>query len=123
MFCAVLQGVQQLQLRKDSEKQHIQQLEQNAAAQQQMVAALQQEIAQLHQKNADLQARSTAYETSLESVFSSKSWKLTAPIRSLMRLFPPAAASAGPAGVQQHPEHLSAGLRIGPQHGPESHLD
>ena len=54
---------------------------------QQMVAALQQEIAQLHQKNADLQARSTAYETSLESVFSSKSWKLTAPIRSLMRLF------------------------------------
>ena len=82
-----LQGVQQLQLRKDSEKQHIQQLEQNAAAQQQMVAALQQEIAQLHQKNADLQARSNAYETSLESVFSSKSWKLTAPIRSLMRLF------------------------------------
>ena len=67
--------------------QHIQQLEQNAAAQQQMVAALQQEIAQLHQKNADLQARSTAYETSLENVFSSKSWKLTAPIRSLMRLF------------------------------------
>ena len=53
----------------------------------QAVAALQQEIAQLHQKNADLQARSTAYETSLESVFSSKSWKLTAPIRSLMRLF------------------------------------
>ena len=52
-----------------------------------MVAALQQEIAQLHQKNADLQARSTAYETSLENVFSSKSWKLTAPIRSLMRLF------------------------------------
>lgn len=87
LFCAVLQGVQQLQLRKDSEKQHIQQLEQNAAAQQQTVAALQQEIAQLHQKNADLQARSTAYETSLESVFSSKSWKLTAPIRSLMRLF------------------------------------
>ena len=87
LFCAVLQGVQQLQLRKDSENQHIQQLEQNAAAQQQMVAALQQEIAQLHQKNADLQARSTAYETSLESVFSSKSWKLTAPIRSLMRLF------------------------------------
>ena len=41
----------------------------------------------LHQKNADLQARSNAYETSLESVFSSKSWKLTAPIRSLMRLF------------------------------------
>ena len=37
LFCAVLQGVQQLQLRKDSEKQHIQQLEQNAAAQQQMV--------------------------------------------------------------------------------------
>lgn len=50
LFCAVLQGVQQLQLRKDSEKQHIQQLEQNAAAQQQMVAALQQEIAQLCQK-------------------------------------------------------------------------
>ena len=53
----------------------------------QAVAALQQEIAQLCQKNADLQARSNAYETSLESVFSSKSWKLTAPIRSLMRLF------------------------------------
>ena len=52
-----------------------------------MLAALQQEIAQLHQKNAALQARSIAYETSLENVFSSKSWKLTAPIRSLMRLF------------------------------------
>ena len=65
----------------------IQKLEQNAVTQQQMLAALQQEIAQLCQKNADLQARSNAYETSLESVFSSKSWKLTAPIRSLMRLF------------------------------------
>ena len=86
MLCSVLNVVQQLQLLKDCYKHLIQQLEQNAAAQQQLVAALQQEIAQLHQKNADLQARSTAYETSLESVFSSKSWKLTAPIRSLMRL-------------------------------------
>ena len=87
LFCALLESVQLLQKNKNGEKQHIAELEQAVAAQQQTVALLHQQIAELHQKNADLQARSTAYETSLESVFSSKSWKLTAPIRSLMRLF------------------------------------
>ena len=87
LFCALLESVQLLQKNKDGEKQHIAELEQAVAAQQQTVALLHQQIAELHQKNAEVAARCQSYETSLESVFSSKSWKLTAPIRSLMRLF------------------------------------
>lgn len=87
LFCAVLEGVQLLLRSKDSEKQHIQQLNQTIAEQQQAVAALQQTISELQQKNAELQAKSQAYETSLESVLASSSWKLTSPIRRLLGLF------------------------------------
>ena len=51
------------------------------------VAALQQEIAQLRQKNAESEARCQAYETSLEGVLNSSSWKLTLPLRRLLGLF------------------------------------
>lgn len=87
LFCAVLESVQLLQKNKDSEKRHITELEQTAASQQQTIADLQQTVNQLYQKNAELQAQSKAYETSLENVLSSSSWKFTAPIRRLLGLF------------------------------------
>ena len=57
------------------------------AAQQQAIAALQQQISELHQKNAEAEARRQAYETSLEGVLNSSSWKLTRPLRRLLGLF------------------------------------
>ena len=87
LFCAVLDGVQQLSKSKNSEKQHIQELESATAAQQQAIAALNEEISNLRQRNAELQARSQAYETSLEGVLASSSWRFTAPLRRLLGLF------------------------------------
>lgn len=87
LFRTVLEGIQQFQKTKDSEVQHIQQLNETITAQQQAVAALQQEIAQLRQKNAESEARCQAYETSLEGVLNSSSWKLTLPLRRLLGLF------------------------------------
>ena len=57
------------------------------AAQQQAIAALQQQISELHQKNAEAETRRQAYETSLEGVLNSSSWKLTRPLRRLLGLF------------------------------------
>ena len=51
------------------------------------IAALQQQISELHQKNAEAEARRQAYETSLEGVLNSSSWRLTRPLRSLLGLF------------------------------------
>ena len=91
LFLAVLESVRQLDQNKNSELQHIAALEQAlqdaGAAQQQTSAALQKTIAELQQKNFELQAKSQAYEASLESVLSSRSWKLTSPIRRLLGLF------------------------------------
>ena len=94
LFQAMLQSVQLMDKNKDSEKQHIAQLQQTVdsqqqamAGQQQTITALQQTIAELHQKNAELQAKSQAYETSLENVLASSSWKITSPIRRLLGLF------------------------------------
>ena len=41
----------------------------------------------LHQKNAEVAARCQSYETSLEGVLNSSSWKLTLPLRRLLGLF------------------------------------
>ena len=87
LFCAVLEGVQMLQKTKDSEKQHIQDLEAAIAEQGQTVAALQQTIAELNQQNAEIQAKYQEYKTSLEGVLTSSSWKFTAPLRALLGLF------------------------------------
>ena len=38
-------------------------------------------------RNAELSARSKAYESSLENILSSSSWKLTQPLRRLLGLF------------------------------------
>ena len=75
LFCALLESVQLLQKNKNGEKQHIAELEQAVAAQQQTVALLHQQIAELHQKNAEVAARCQSYETSLEGVLNSSSWK------------------------------------------------
>ena len=87
LFCALLESVQLLQKNKNGEKQHIAELEQAVAAQQQTVALLHQQIAELHQKNAEVAARCQSYETSLEGVLNSSSWKLTLPLRRLLGLF------------------------------------
>ena len=87
LFCALLESVQLLQKNKNSEKQHIAELEQAVAAQQQTVAVLHQQIAELHQKNTETAARCQSYETSLEGVLNSSSWKLTLPLRRLLGLF------------------------------------
>ena len=87
LFRAVLEGVQYFQKNENREQQHLQQLEQNAAAQQQTIAALQKSIAELHQTNAELQAHCQAYENSLQGVLSSSSWRLTSPFRRLLGWF------------------------------------
>ena len=80
LFRAVLEGVQYFQKSENREQQHLQQLEQNAAAQQQTIAALQKSI-------AELQAHCQAYENSLQGVLSSSSWRLTSPFRRLLGWF------------------------------------
>ena len=87
LFRTVLDGIEYYQQTRDSEAQHIQQLNDTIAAQQQTIAALQQQIDELHQKNAETAARCQAYETSLEGVLNSSSWKLTLPLRRLLGLF------------------------------------
>lgn len=87
VFCALLDNVQQMRKRKDTELEQIAEQQQALQGQQQTIAALQQQIAELHQKNADVTARCQAYETSLEGVLSSSSWKLTQPLRRLLGLF------------------------------------
>ena len=87
LFNTVLESLDYYQQAKDSDAQHIQQLDASLAAQQQTIAALQQQIGELHQKNAEAQARCQAYEASLEGVLNSSSWKLTLPLRRLLSLF------------------------------------
>lgn len=45
------------------------------------------EISQLNKQLQELQSSRAAYETSLETVYKSSSWKLTAPLRAVRRLF------------------------------------
>ena len=66
---------------------HLDQLEKTAADQKQTIEALQKNLSELHQANAELCARSKAYESSLENILSSSSWKLTQPLRRLLGLF------------------------------------
>lgn len=87
LFNTVLEGLQFCQKTRDSEAHHIAGLNDQIAAQQQAIAALQQQISELHQKNAEAEARRQAYETSLEGVLNSSSWKLTRPLRRLLGLF------------------------------------
>ena len=87
LFNTVLEGLRFYQKTRDSEAQHIAGLNDQIAAQQQAIAALQQQISELHQKNAEAETRRQAYETSLEGVLNSSSWKLTRPLRRLLGLF------------------------------------
>jgi len=87
LFPAVLEGVQYFQKTRVCEQMHLDQLEKTAADQKQTIEALQKNLAELHQANAELSARSKAYESSLENILSSSSWKLTQPLRRLLGLF------------------------------------
>ena len=69
------------------EQKHLDQLEKTTADQKQTIEALQKNLSELHQANAELSARSKAYESSLENILSSSSWKLTLPLRRLLGLF------------------------------------
>ena len=87
LFAAVLEGVQYFQKTRVCEQKHLDQLEKTTADQKQTIEALQKNLSELHQANAELCARSKAYESSLENVLSSSSWKLTLPLRRLLGLF------------------------------------
>ena len=67
-----------------AETHEAQQAVQAAALQQQAAAA---EITRLNEELAALHQRQQEYETSLEGVLHSSSWKLTAPLRTLLQLF------------------------------------
>ena len=87
LFAAVLEGVQYFQKTRVCEQMHLDQLEKTTADQKQTIEALQKNLSELHQANAELCARSKAYESSLENILSSSSWKLTQPLRRLLGLF------------------------------------
>lgn len=87
LFAAVLEGVQYFQKTRVCEQMHLDQLEKTTADQKQTIEALQKNLSELHQANAELSARSKAYESSLENILSSSSWKLTQPLRRLLGLF------------------------------------
>ena len=87
LLAAVLEGVQYFQKTRVCEQMHLDQLEKTAADQKQTIEALQKNLSELHQANAELSARSKAYESSLENILSSSSWKLTQPLRRLLGLF------------------------------------
>lgn len=87
LFAAVLEGVQYFQKTRVCEQKHLDQLEKTTADQKQTIEALQKNLSELHQANAELSARSKSYESSLENILSSSSWKLTLPLRRLLGLF------------------------------------
>ena len=87
LFAAVLEGVQYFQKTRVCEQKHLDQLEKTTADQKQTIEALQKNLSELHQANAELSTRSKAYESSLENILSSSSWKLTLPLRRLLGLF------------------------------------
>lgn len=91
LFNAVLDSVKQTQQHNDEElaalTQSLQQSQQQAEDLQQQLAAQQQHSAVLQQQLTELTLRQQDYETSLEGVLSSSSWKLTAPLRFLVGLF------------------------------------
>ena len=73
---ALLKALNALKLQNETEKQDLRdQLQFNR-----------EEIARLNQKLQELQSSRAAYETSLETVYESSSWKLTAPLRALRRM-------------------------------------
>lgn len=87
LFCAVLEGVQYFQKDRSMEQRQQERLERTVAEQQQALEAANRTLAAQQQANAELQARCRAYESSLEGVLSSSSWRLTSPLRRLLGWF------------------------------------
>lgn len=94
LFRTMLETVQHYQRTKDDEAQHIANLNQIIATQQSAITELQATVARLNgeidtqrQANAALSDQSSRYEAALDSVLTSSSWKLTAPLRRLLSLF------------------------------------
>lgn len=90
LFKAVLSGLEQMQsVQREEEKCRAQAAQLSARAEE-----LEKELALSQQHSADLRGRVTeleierkAYESSLEGVLGSSSWKLTAPLRRFLGLF------------------------------------
>ena len=74
---ALLKALNAIKLQAEAEKNDV--LEQ--------LQASRAEITRLNNQLAELQSSRAAYETSLENLYESSSWKLTAPLRALRRLF------------------------------------
>lgn len=73
---ALLSALNAIKLQSEAEKQDL--LDQ--------LQFSREEIARLNQQLQDVRSSRAAYETSLETVYESSSWKLTAPLRALRRL-------------------------------------
>ena len=73
---ALLKALNAIKLQNEAEKQDLQG----------QLQFSREEIARLNQKLQELQSSRAAYETSLETVYESSSWKLTAPLRALRRM-------------------------------------
>ena len=73
---ALLKALNAIELQKEAEKQDLRE----------QLQASREEISRLNQKLQELQSSRAAYETSLETVYESSSWKLTAPLRALRRM-------------------------------------
>lgn len=74
---ALLKALNAIKLQAEAEKNDV--LEQ--------LQASRAELTRLNNQLAELQSSRAAYETSLENLYESSSWKLTAPLRALRRLF------------------------------------
>ena len=73
---ALLKALNAIKLQNEAEKQDLQG----------QLQFSREEIARLNQKLQELQSSRAAYEASLETVYESSSWKLTAPLRALRRM-------------------------------------
>ena len=74
---ALLKALNVIKLQADAEKNNI--LEQ--------LQASRAEVTQLNRQLQELQSSRAAYENSLETLYESSSWRLTAPLRALRRFF------------------------------------
>lgn len=86
LFKAVLNCVEQTQQHRDEENFELEQAKRQASELQLQLAAQQQHSAELTQRLCALEISQRDYEASLKKMFSSSSWKLTAPLRALSRL-------------------------------------
>lgn len=87
LFKAVLSGAEQAQRYKDEAEQSRLQSQQQLDAMSSQLEAMSQRTAALQQKLAQAELEQKDYEAALKNVYGSSSWKFTAPLRFISRLF------------------------------------